>query len=81
MLAGVTKGHVILTPTTNRAQLACRGDSVLLRSRQGTDMTAAFPEIRAAALAQLPEQTGLDGELVVWESGRHCEPCSSPPRQ
>src|SRR5690349_591679 len=53
-----------------RAQLARRGDSVLLRSRHGTDMTQAFPEIRAAALAQLPEQTGLDGELVVWESGR-----------
>ncbi|MFF7954067.1 ATP-dependent DNA ligase [Streptomyces griseorubiginosus] len=53
-----------------RAQLARRGDSVLLRSRHGTDMTQAFPEIRAAALAQLPEQTGLDGELVVWDSGR-----------
>jgi hypothetical protein len=43
---------------------------VLLRSRQDTDMTAAFPEIRAAALAQLPAGTGLDGELVVWEHGR-----------
>ncbi|MFI8234930.1 ATP-dependent DNA ligase [Streptomyces sp. NPDC085900] len=53
-----------------RAQLARRGDHVLLRSRHGTDMTSAFPEIRAAAIAQLPEQTGLDGELVVWEAGR-----------
>ncbi|MGW8713098.1 hypothetical protein [Streptomyces sp. NPDC055752] len=43
---------------------------MLLRSRQGTDMTTAFPEVREAALAQLPEDTGLDGELVVWESGR-----------
>ncbi|MFG3207322.1 hypothetical protein [Streptomyces sp. NPDC048192] len=33
-------------------------------------MTLAFPEIRAAALAQLPADTGLDGELVVWESDR-----------
>ncbi|WP_241678947.1 ATP-dependent DNA ligase [Streptomyces lasalocidi] len=33
-------------------------------------MTASFPEIRAAALAQLPADTGLDGELVVWEHGR-----------
>ncbi|MFF4401546.1 ATP-dependent DNA ligase [Streptomyces sp. NPDC001480] len=51
-----------------RAQLAAYADRrVLLRSRQGTDMTASFPEIRAAALAQLPADTGLDGELVVWE--------------
>ncbi|MFF7098470.1 ATP-dependent DNA ligase, partial [Streptomyces rubradiris] len=54
-----------------RAQLAVHtGGRVLLRSRQGTDMTAAFPEIRAAALTQLPANTGLDGELVVWEQGR-----------
>ncbi|MGW3866680.1 ATP-dependent DNA ligase [Streptomyces sp. NPDC005047] len=33
-------------------------------------MTNAFPEVRQAALAQLPDDTGLDGELVVWESGR-----------
>ncbi|MFE1076083.1 ATP-dependent DNA ligase [Streptomyces sp. NPDC058783] len=54
-----------------RAQLARYADGrVLLRSRQGTDMTAAFPEIADAALAQLPADTGLDGELVVWEGER-----------
>ncbi|MFH9677461.1 ATP-dependent DNA ligase [Streptomyces sp. NPDC017405] len=54
-----------------RAQLAVHaGGRVLLRSRQGTDMTGSFPEIRTAALAHLPGDTGLDGELVVWESGR-----------
>ncbi|WP_369211107.1 ATP-dependent DNA ligase [Streptomyces flavofungini] len=54
-----------------RAQLAVHeGGRVLLRSKQGTDMTASFPDIRAAALAQLPAETGLDGELVVWEGGR-----------
>lgn len=48
-----------------RAQLAVvEGGRVQLRSRQGTDMTAAFTDIRKAALAQLPEGTGLDGELV-----------------
>ncbi|MFI2511470.1 hypothetical protein [Streptomyces sp. NPDC018972] len=36
------------------------GGRVLLRPRRGTDMTAAFPEIRAAALAQLPADTGVD---------------------
>ncbi|WP_416069915.1 ATP-dependent DNA ligase [Streptomyces sp. ME03-5684b] len=54
-----------------RAQLARYADGrVLLRSRQGTDMTGAFTEIKEAALAQLPGDTGLDGELVVWEGGR-----------
>ncbi|MFF0095293.1 hypothetical protein ACFYSF_35925 [Streptomyces canus] len=54
-----------------RAQLAVyAGGRALLRSRRGTDMAPAFPEIRAAALAQLPEDTGLDGELVVWERDR-----------
>ncbi|MGW0491141.1 ATP-dependent DNA ligase [Streptomyces olivaceus] len=46
------------------------GGRVLLRSRQGTDMTVAFPEIRDAALAQLPVDTGIDGELIVWEGQR-----------
>jgi ATP-dependent DNA ligase len=42
-----------------RARLATHTDGrVLLRSRQGTDMTGSFPEIRAAALAQLPADTG-----------------------
>ncbi|MFJ4566763.1 hypothetical protein ACIP4U_24240 [Streptomyces caelestis] len=54
-----------------RVQLAVyTGGRVLLRSRRGTDMTAAFPEIRAAALAQLPADTGIDGELVVWARDR-----------
>ncbi|MFF9496051.1 hypothetical protein [Streptomyces flaveolus] len=36
----------------SRAQLArWTGGRVLLHSRQGTDMTGAFPEIRSAALA------------------------------
>ncbi|MBJ7005645.1 hypothetical protein JG491_37390 [Streptomyces sp. CRPSP2-6A1] len=43
-----------------RAQLAVyAGRRVLLRSRRGTDMTAAFPEINAAAHTQLPADTGL----------------------
>lgn len=54
-----------------RAQLAVHaGGRVVLRSRQGTDLLGAFPEIGAAALAQLPPDTGLDGEVVIWESDR-----------
>jgi hypothetical protein len=59
---------------------------VLLRSRQGTDMTPAFPEIRTAALAQLPDDTGLDGGLAVWETARlvferlqHASPAAAVP--
>ncbi|WP_331724443.1 hypothetical protein OG416_36825 (plasmid) [Streptomyces longwoodensis] len=46
------------------------GGWALLRSRQATDITAAFPEIHATALAQLPAGTGLDGELVARERAR-----------
>jgi ATP-dependent DNA ligase len=41
----------------------------VIRSRRGTDMTHAFPEIAAAASA-LPSDVCLDGELVVWDGGR-----------
>ncbi|MFJ8825514.1 hypothetical protein ACIREE_27560 [Streptomyces sp. NPDC102467] len=37
---------------------------MVLRSRRGTEMTPAFPEITAGA-GQLPEATALDGELIV----------------
>ncbi|WP_217558138.1 hypothetical protein [Streptomyces sp. GbtcB6] len=38
-------------------------DRVVLRSRRGTDMTPAFPDIRAAAVDQLPVGTALDGVM------------------
>ncbi|MCZ4611347.1 ATP-dependent DNA ligase [Streptomyces sp. Lzd4kr] len=49
----------------------CSVDSgrIVLRSRRGTEMGPAFPEIVAAA-AQLPDATVLDGELVVWAHER-----------
>ncbi|OAH15945.1 ATP-dependent DNA ligase [Streptomyces jeddahensis] len=52
-----------------RAQVSVDRARVVLRSRRGTDMAPAFPEI-AAGTAQLPDLTALDGELVVWELGR-----------
>jgi ATP-dependent DNA ligase len=39
-------------------------------SRQGRDLTGRFPEIVAAALAQLRPGTVLDGEVVVWNGDR-----------
>ncbi|GAA2767632.1 ATP-dependent DNA ligase [Streptomyces paradoxus] len=52
-----------------RALLSADAGKVELRSRRGTDMGPAFPEIVAGA-AQLPDATALDGELVVWEENR-----------
>ncbi|WP_405510590.1 ATP-dependent DNA ligase (plasmid) [Streptomyces cyaneofuscatus] len=44
---------------------------MVIRSRRGTDMTAAFPEItRAAASLPAGVEFAMDGELVVWEGGR-----------
>jgi ATP-dependent DNA ligase len=48
------------------------GGTAQIRSRHGTDLTAAFPEIAAAADA-LPAAVGdlaLDAELVLWNAGR-----------
>jgi bifunctional non-homologous end joining protein LigD len=47
--------------------LALRGDAVRLLSRQGRDMTAAFPEV-VGAVATLPQGTALDGELVILDA-------------
>ena len=45
------------------------GDEVLLQARSGRIVTAAFPDLAAAA-RQLPDGTVLDGEVVVWRDGR-----------
>jgi ATP-dependent DNA ligase len=39
-------------------------------SRQGKDMTERFPDIVAAAAAQVRAGTVLDGELVIWNGTR-----------
>ncbi|WP_406363813.1 ATP-dependent DNA ligase (plasmid) [Streptomyces sp. NBC_00715] len=52
-----------------RALLSVDEGKVELRSRRGTDLRAAFPEI-VSGTAQLRDGTALDGELVVWEKGR-----------
>ncbi|MFD4867855.1 hypothetical protein [Streptomyces sp. NPDC058412] len=46
-----------------------RPEGVLLQSRRGTDLTPAFPEIAEAA-AVLGDTTVLDGEVVIYRSGR-----------
>src|SRR4051794_9953981 len=44
--------------------------TVSLWSRQGKDLTRAFPEIANAAAQQVPPGFVLDGEAVVWAEGR-----------
>ncbi|HJX45314.1 MAG TPA: ATP-dependent DNA ligase [Geodermatophilus sp.] len=41
-----------------------------LWSKQGRDLTDRFPDVAAAALAQVPAGTVLDGEVVVWGGQR-----------
>ncbi len=45
-------------------------DGARLYSRRGTDLSARFPEVTAAVVAQVAPGTVLDGELVVWAGGR-----------
>ncbi|MGW0188161.1 ATP-dependent DNA ligase [Streptomyces sp. NPDC003362] len=52
-----------------RALLSWDAGRLVLSSRRGTDLAPSFPEVGAGA-AQLLDATALDGELVVWESGR-----------
>ncbi|MFI8193898.1 hypothetical protein ACIF8T_34935 [Streptomyces sp. NPDC085946] len=42
-------------------------DRIVLRSRRGTEMGPASPEIAAGAV-HLPDATVMDGELVVWDT-------------
>jgi ATP-dependent DNA ligase len=53
-----------------RALLVRSEDRCRVQSRRGTDLTRAFPDLAAAGLGQLPEDTVLDGEVVVGVDGR-----------
>ena len=39
-------------------------------SRRGTNLSTTFPEITSACVEQLEPGTVLDGEAVIWSSGR-----------
>jgi ATP-dependent DNA ligase len=56
-------------PDGYRALLFARPGHVFLQSRNGADLTPAFPDLAAAALA-LDRPLVLDGELVVVHDGR-----------
>ena len=44
--------------------------STRLWSKQGRDLTDRFPDVAAAALAQVPAGTVVDGEVVIWSGDR-----------
>ena len=47
-----------------------QGNSTRLWSKQGRDLTDRFPDVAAAALAQVPAGTVVDGEVVIWNGDR-----------
>jgi ATP-dependent DNA ligase len=47
-----------------------QGSSTRLWSKQGRDLTDRFPDLAAAALAQVPAGTVVDGEVVIWHGDR-----------
>lgn len=53
----------------HRMVVFVRREGVLLQARSGRIVTAAFPDLAAAA-RRLPDGTVLDGEVVVWRQGR-----------
>ncbi len=46
------------------------GASTRIWSKQGRDLTDRFPDVVAAAVAQVPAGTVLDGEVVIWNGSR-----------
>ena len=44
--------------------------STRLWSKQGRDLTDRFPDVAAAALAQVPAGSVIDGEVVIWNGDR-----------
>jgi ATP-dependent DNA ligase len=46
------------------------GRTTRLWSKQGRDLSDRFPDIVAAAVAQVPTGTVVDGEVVVWNGAR-----------
>lgn len=50
-----------------RAALSADGGPVVARSRRGTQMAPAFPDVVIGA-AQQPDATALDSDLIVWDA-------------
>ena len=53
-----------------RLVVVCSGGTTRVWSKQGRDLTDRFPDVVAAAVAQVPAGTVLDGEVVIWNGSR-----------
>lgn len=53
----------------HRLVIVRTAEDVVLQARSGRIVTAAFPDLAAAA-RRLPAETVLDGEVVIWHAGR-----------
>ncbi|MCB1298394.1 MAG: ATP-dependent DNA ligase [Microthrixaceae bacterium] len=64
-------GDVLYEPKWDGVRLiVVVDDEVSLWSRQGKNLTRAFPELVAAATEQLPDGVIVDGEAVIWSESR-----------
>ncbi|WP_406387086.1 ATP-dependent DNA ligase [Streptomyces sp. NBC_00211] len=61
--------HRSLENDGHRLVVVRTAEDVVLQARSGRIVTSAFPDLAAAA-RQLPAETVLDGEVVVWHGGR-----------
>jgi ATP-dependent DNA ligase len=70
--AGALPGGCLYEPKWDGYRLAIvrTASSTRLWSKQGRDLTDRFPDIAAAARAQVPADTVVDGEVVVWNGSR-----------
>ncbi len=70
--AGALPGGCRYEPKWDGYRLVVVRDATGTRlwSKQGRDLTDRFPDLAAAALAQVPAGTVLDGEVVVWGGDR-----------
>jgi ATP-dependent DNA ligase len=70
--ADALPGGVLYEPKWDGYRLVVvrTGGTTRVWSRQGRDLSARFPDVVAAAVAQVPPGTVLDGEVVVWNGSR-----------
>ncbi|MGY1591956.1 ATP-dependent DNA ligase [Geodermatophilus sp. SYSU D00708] len=70
--ADALPGGVLYEPKWDGYRLVVvrTGGTTRLWSKQGRDLTARFPDVAAAAVAQVPAGTVVDGEVVVWNGSR-----------
>ena len=70
--ADALPGGVLYEPKWDGYRLVVvrTGGATRVWSRQGRDLSSRFPDVVAAAVAQVPPGTVLDGEVVVWNGAR-----------